>query len=104
MQYTGMILIDGWLEYQGDEDEWASGFFILTIGSGLQCFEHEPDEQVSLQPLETLPLEQISCAVRAAWSELPLVWPQTETASSGSLHGVPGTRCSPTAEDPRPEF
>ena len=25
----------------------------------------EPDEQVSLQPLETLPLEQISCAVRA---------------------------------------
>ena len=38
---------------------------MLTIGSGLQCFEHEPDEQVSLQPLETLPLEQISCAVRA---------------------------------------
>ena len=63
--FSTMVLLDGWLEFKGDNDEWSRGFFMLTIGAGLQCFEHEPDEQVSLQPLETLPLEQISCAVRA---------------------------------------
>ena len=94
--FSTMVLLDGWLEFKGDNDEWSRGFFMLTIGAGLQCFEREPDEQVSptpscpipspspspnpnpnpnpnpdhdeqvsLQPLETLPLEQIACAVRA---------------------------------------
>lgn len=65
VQYTGMILIDGWLEYQGDEDEWASGFFILTIGSGLQCFEDMVSEPMLAEAIETLTLEQITGAVRS---------------------------------------
>ena len=65
VQYTGMILIDGWLEYQGDEDEWASGFFILTIGNGLQCFEDAVSEPTLADAIETLPLEQITGAVRS---------------------------------------
>ena len=65
VQYTGMILIDGWLEYQGDEDEWASGFFILTIGSGLQCFEDAVSEPTHADAIETLPLGQITGAVRS---------------------------------------
>ena len=65
VQYTGMILIDGWLEYQGEEDEWASGFFILTIGGGLQCFEDVVTEPMSAVAIETIPIEQITCAVRS---------------------------------------
>ena len=65
LQYTSMILIDGWLEYQGDEDEWASGFFILTIGSGLQCFEAEVVDLSTAEPIETLPLGDITGAVRS---------------------------------------
>ena len=65
VQYTGMILIDGWLEYQGDEDEWASGFFVLTIGSGLQCFEDAVRDPADADPIETLALETITGAVRS---------------------------------------
>ena len=65
VQYTGMILIDGWLEYQGDEDEWASGFFILTIGAGLQCFEDAVTEPMLAEAIEAIPLEHITGAVRS---------------------------------------
>jgi len=65
VQYTGMILIDGWLEYQGDEDEWAQGFFLLTIGSGLQCFEDAVTEPTAAEAIETLPLGNITGAVRS---------------------------------------
>ena len=65
VQYTGMILIDGWLEYQGDEDEWASGFFILTIGAGLQCFEDAVTEPMLAEAIEAIPLEHVTGAVRS---------------------------------------
>lgn len=65
VQYTGMILIDGWLEYQGDEDEWAPGFFMLTIGGGLQCFENVVSEPARAMPIETIPLSNITGAVRS---------------------------------------
>ena len=51
---TGMILIDGWLEYQGEEDEWASGFFVFTIGSGLQCFEDAVTDLRHAESIETI--------------------------------------------------
>ena len=65
VQYTGMILIDGWLDYQGDEDEWVGGFFVLTIGAGLQCFETSVTDPSKATPIETIPISQITGAVRS---------------------------------------
>uniref|UniRef100_A0A7S2D197 PH domain-containing protein n=1 Tax=Haptolina brevifila TaxID=156173 RepID=A0A7S2D197_9EUKA len=65
VQYTGLILIDGWLEYQGDEDEWASGFFVLTIGNGLQCFDEVVNDPSRAMPIESIPISQVTGAVRS---------------------------------------
>ena len=65
VQYTGLILIDGWLEYQGNEDEWASGFFVLTIGNGLQCFEGMVNDPSRGMAIESIPVTQITGAVRS---------------------------------------
>ena len=57
--------LDGWLDYQGEEDEWASGFFVLTIADGLQCFENAVSDPSTAEPIESLPLNVITGAVRS---------------------------------------
>jgi len=66
-QYTSMLLVDGHLDYRCEGDEWSRGYFKLTIGEGLQCFEQEPEvgSAAEMEALETIPMSQIACAVRA---------------------------------------
>ena len=35
--YTTMALADSWLDYYGEGGDWARGFFLLTVGAGLQA-------------------------------------------------------------------
>ncbi|KAL1519168.1 hypothetical protein AB1Y20_003428 [Prymnesium parvum] len=48
-RYSYMVLLDGWLEFlvndgggQTDLEEWAWGFFMFTVGQGLQCYSRRP--------------------------------------------------------------
>ena len=39
-RYTTMALADSWLEYLGEGDRWCRGFFMFTVGAGLEV--HAP--------------------------------------------------------------
>ena len=64
-RYSSMVLVEGWLEYQGQLEEWCRAFFVLTIGGGLQCFAREPDDVTEAEAIETIALEAIVRATRS---------------------------------------
>ena len=90
-RYSSMVLVEGWLEYQGQLEEWCRAFFVLTIGGGLQCFAREPDDVTEAEAIETIALEAIVRATRSKGMDFYDWCFDVETAGREYIRVRPGS-------------